>query len=100
MEKLTKKQCQSILFNLGIGLGVSPRLISMRLLDDRDKEDMMLGLIEIAALRAHTALWRDNGLPDYATGSKVLYKEENHPIKPLPLITAKTKYRQPFKEWE
>lgn len=97
---LTIKQCKSILFNLGIGLGVSPKLISMRLLDDLDKDDMLSGLIEIAALRAHTEVWRDNGMPDYATGSKPRYKEESRLNEPLALTAAKINYRRPFKAWE
>ena len=63
---LTENECKKILFKLGIELGVSPNLISTRLLDDQDKVDMMAGDLTIDSLRAHTEVWRDQGMPDYA----------------------------------
>lgn len=65
---MTEKECKKILFNIGIELGVSPRLIATRLLDDRDKADMMAGYLTIDALRTAVEVWRDNGMIDYAHG--------------------------------
>jgi hypothetical protein len=65
---LTEKECKKILFNLGIELGVSPNLISTRLLDDYDKSNMMTVDFSIESLRAHIEVWRDSGMPDYANG--------------------------------
>jgi hypothetical protein len=62
---MTKKECQTMIFNAGIKLGVSPRLISTRLLSPEDKEDMMKGSISIVDLEAAIAVWRDNGMLDY-----------------------------------
>jgi len=36
----TPDECKKILFTVGIKLGVSPKLISTRLLNDLDKSDM------------------------------------------------------------
>jgi hypothetical protein len=54
-----------MIFNAGIKLGVSPRLIATRLLSPEDKEDMTKGLISIVELEAAIAVWRDNGMLDY-----------------------------------
>ena len=68
LKALTKKQCQTILFNLGIKFGVSPKLISERLLSDLDKVDMMAGGVSIEALNAAIEAWMKAGMPDYANG--------------------------------
>jgi hypothetical protein len=68
MELLTKEECKKILSRLGFKLGVSPRLISERLLSDQDKIDMLDGNFEISSLEASVEVWRDNGMPDYAHG--------------------------------
>lgn len=74
----TPNECKKILFSIGIKLGVSPQLISSRLLSDIDKSDMMHGLIEISSLEAYTELWRDAGLPDYAHGKTETYQHEKN----------------------
>lgn len=66
--QLTKEECKKILSMLGFELGISPNLITTRLLSDNDKVDMLDGLIPIVSLRANIEVWRDNGLPDYAHG--------------------------------
>jgi hypothetical protein len=78
---LTKEQCQKNLFQLGIKLGVSPKLISTRLLSKEDKQDMLNGLIPDEALECHVKVWMDNGMPDYANGSDARYK----PAPELPM---------------
>ncbi len=100
-KSLTKDECKKILFKIGIKLGVSPKLISERLLDDNDKCDMLNGDLSIASLEAATELWRDAGMPDYANGRSIplkeeikmeyrnLQREQSMEKKPLP-------YRAPF----
>lgn len=78
---LTKEQCQKKLFNLGIKLGVSPKLISTRLLSKEDKEDMLNGLLSDDALECHVKVWKDAGMPDYANGLTEPYK----PAPELPM---------------
>ena len=73
-KPLTAEQCKKILFNIGIKLGVSPRLISTRLLSREDKDDMLNGLLPIEALETHVKVWMDNGMPDYANGKTEPYK--------------------------
>lgn len=73
---LTKEQCQKIIFNAAIKLGCSPKLITTRLLDDQDKVDMKVGLIDIVALECHIEAFMASGMPDYAHGSIETYEEE------------------------
>ncbi len=75
MQKtLTKEQCQKKLFHLGIKLGVSPKLISTRLLSAEDKQDMLNGLVPIETLEIAVELWKHNGMPDYANGHTDPYR--------------------------
>jgi hypothetical protein len=69
----TQQECKKILFNLGLKLGVSPRLIATRLLSDEDKEDMVNGLIPLDALETHVKVWMDNKMPDYVNGLSDAY---------------------------
>ncbi len=78
---LTVEQCQKKLFNLGIKLGVSPRLISTRLLSTDDKEAIMHELITDDELESHVKAWMNNNMPDYANGSTVRYT----PPKEIPM---------------
>ncbi len=73
-KELTKEQCQKNLFNIGIKLGVSPKLIATRLLSKEDKDDMLKGLIDIDSLVTAVRVWQDNGMPNYENGSCELYK--------------------------
>lgn len=73
-KKLTREQCKKKLFNLGIKYGVSPRLISERLLSPEDKEDMLNGLISDEALDCHVKVWKENGMCNYADGTGERYK--------------------------
>ena len=76
MDGLTVVECKKILSKLGMKLGVSPRLISERLLSDQDKTDMMEGILEISSLEFSIAVWMDNGMPDYAHGKTLDYETE------------------------
>ena len=67
-KTLTKEECQKKLFHLGIKLGVSPKLISTRLLSKEDKQDMLNGLLPDEALECHVKCWMDAGMPNYAEG--------------------------------
>lgn len=70
----TRDECKSKLFRLGIKFGVSPTLISTRLLSPEDKEDMLNGLISDEALECHVKVWIENKMPDYANGNTDPYK--------------------------
>ncbi len=77
----TTDECKKIIFNLGIKFGVSPRLISERMLDAQDKCDMLNGDVSIVELEAATGAWKDAGQPDYANGLTArmdLAKKERH----------------------
>lgn len=63
-SKLTKEQCKKKLFNVGVKFGVSPALISTRLLSSEDKEDMLNGLISDDVLELFVKVWKENGMPD------------------------------------
>lgn len=76
--KLTREQCKKKLFNLGIKYGVSPRLISERLLSPEDKEDMLNGLISDEALDCHVKVWKEYGMCNYADGTGERYKPSNN----------------------
>lgn len=76
MDMPTKQECQKKLFNLGIKYGVSPKLISTRLLSAEDKEDMLNGLISDEELDCHVKVWKENGMCNYADGSGKPYKLE------------------------
>jgi hypothetical protein len=65
---LTKEDCKRILFKVGLKFGVSPKLISERLLDAQDKCDMLNGKVPIECLEVATQTWMDAGQPDYAHG--------------------------------
>ena len=73
-KTLTVEECKRKLFKLGIKLGVSPNLISTRLLSKDDKDDMLNGLIPDESLETAVKVWMDNGMPDYANGSDERYK--------------------------
>lgn len=90
-----------MLFNCGIKFGVSPRLISLRLLSDLDKDDMLRGIVEIVELETAVEIWRDNGMPDYAHGKTIPYHTEKQRInyKKLTETTHKELYRKPFVEY-
>jgi hypothetical protein len=63
-----------MLFRIGIKLGVSPNLISNRLLSLDDKNDMLSGELKDHELELHVQVWKDAGMPDYKNGTGGLYK--------------------------
>lgn len=69
----TPEQCKKLLFNIGIKYGISPKLISTRLLSDEDKADMMSWSLSEATLVAHVLVWKEAGMPDYANGNLTPY---------------------------
>jgi hypothetical protein len=72
----TEQECKHMLFNIGLKLGVSPNLISTRLLTKLDKEDMLNGLLPLDALETGVKIWMKEGMPDTANG-------KNEPYRPL-----------------
>jgi hypothetical protein len=69
----TKEQCQRRLFQIGLKLGVSPKLISTRLLSPEDKQDMLNGVLPDEALETAVRSWKELGMPDYANGNTTIY---------------------------
>ena len=65
---LTAKERKRILFKVGIKFGVSPALISTRLLDAQDKCDMLNGEVTVEMLEVAVKGWMDAGQPDYVNG--------------------------------
>jgi|FreactTroBogLake_1042271.scaffolds.fasta_scaffold07702_2 hypothetical protein len=63
----TKDECKRILSKLGFKLGVSPTLISTRLLSEEDKQDMMDGKLPLDALELHIRVWISNKTPNYVS---------------------------------
>lgn len=100
---LTKDDCKRILFKVGIKFGVSPKLISERLLDTKDKSDMLNGEIPIEYLELAVKAWQDAGMPDYANGQDTPYLEEvktglNRLHSREEQLETKLTYRAPFSE--
>ena len=95
--EMTKEQCRKQLFNLGITLGVSPKLVGLRLLSDLDKNDMLLGLLPETSLRAHTEVWRDNGMTDYCLKEKIAQNANLEVLEGIPEgVNGHMNYRKPF----
>lgn len=61
-KSLTKQECQRIIFNLGIKFGVSPKLISTRMLNAQDKCDMLNGDLTIEQLEKSVEVAKENGM--------------------------------------
>lgn len=74
MHQLTEQQCKKMLFNLGLKLGVSPNLISTRLLSKEDKQDMLNGLVPVDVLEIFIKIWMKEGMPDTVNGKDEPYK--------------------------
>lgn len=91
----TRKECQSIIFKLGIQFGVPPRLISTRLLDDIDKGDMMAGELSIEALTSAVGAWKANDMPDYCNNTPA----PPVPAKNIPALDTTWTYCKPFISW-
>lgn len=71
----TVDECKKILFKLGMKHGVSPKLISERLLSSEDKEDMLQGLISLETLDCAIRVWMYYGMCNYANGSGMQYED-------------------------
>ena len=98
----TAKECQTILFNLGIKLGVSPKLISERLLSLNDKRDMMGGSFQIVELEANIVAWKESGMPDYSHGLTDTLDCEKNRLKLAEIYKESESgrvYNKPFVEY-
>lgn len=69
-----KEKCKAIIRRAALHHGVSPALISTRLLSAEDKADMLAGDLPMDALYCAVECWKRVGMPDYANGSIVPYK--------------------------
>ena len=100
---LSKEQCQKIIFNLGIKVGVSPRLIAIRMLNAQDKCDMLNGDLGIEELEQRVIEAKANGMFITNTPMKEGIRMESNrhqSLEPEPL-REKCHYRKPFvcPEW-
>ena len=71
----TVEECKRMLFKLGLKYGVSPKLISERLLSKDDKEDMLQGLVSFETLDCFVKAWKEYGMCNYADGTGTWYSE-------------------------
>lgn len=69
----TVDECKKVLFKLGIKHGVSPKLISERLLSKDDKDDMLQGLISFETLDCFVKVWKEYGMCNYSNGTGEWY---------------------------
>ena len=69
----TDQQCKSMLIRAGLKYGVSPTLISTRLLSEENKDDMRNGFVDQEDLNAHVEAWIEAHMPDYRNGSSRPY---------------------------
>jgi hypothetical protein len=104
MEVLTKEECKKILSKVGFKLGVSPSLITTRLLSDEDKLSMLDGHLTISSLEAAVEVWKDNGMPDYAHGNTERYETEKKRLRyekslSVPQEEKGISYRKPFVDY-
>jgi hypothetical protein len=74
---MTIEECKTMLFKLAVKHGVSPKLISERLLSKEDKDDMLAGLITFDTLDCYVGVWKEQGMCNYANGSRQLYENFN-----------------------
>lgn len=98
----TARECQTILFNLGLKLGVSPKLISSRLLSLKDKRALMDGSLSIASLEANIVAWIESGMPNHANGLTETYESEKNRLKRAEFYNENQSgkvYNKPFVEY-
>ena len=70
----TVNECKTMLFKLGLKHGISPKLISERLLSKDDKEDMLQGFITYELLDEFVKVWKEQGMCNHADGSMKPYE--------------------------
>lgn len=68
MTTLSDAQCKKLISNAAWYCGVSPRLITTKLLSEQDKQDMRNGEPPQEALTNHVEAFRDAGLPNRRAG--------------------------------
>lgn len=71
---MTVDECRRMLFRLAIKHGIAPRLISERLLSKEDKNDMLDGHVSFLTLDCTVAVWKEQGMLNYADGSAMPYE--------------------------
>jgi hypothetical protein len=93
---MSVEECKKILFKLGIEFGVSPGLISTRILSVQDKKDMMEGVLTIDALRASVEAAKASGAfkPRLSEGIKT-GSQNRQTLRPEPEQPS-CHYRRPF----
>ena len=72
----TDSECKKIISQIAWEVGVSPALISTRLLSDDDKNDIRAGLIDRGSLRVAVEVWIKNGMPNYSKGLDIPMRYE------------------------
>jgi hypothetical protein len=64
-----------MLFKAAVKHGVSPKLISERLLSKEDKEDMLNGLVSFETLDCFITVWKANKMYNCSDGSGAFYSD-------------------------
>lgn len=71
---MTTQECKRLLSKLGFAIGVSPSLISERLLSKEDKHAMLNDEISEETLMVAIQAWVNAGMPNYANGDTARLK--------------------------
>jgi len=75
-SRLTDKACKAIIMWVAKKFNVEAELITTRLMDENDKNDMRNGELPIESLECHVMAWKAAGMPDYAHGKTVALQHE------------------------
>lgn len=75
-QNISSDKCRRMIFDIGLALGVSPKLISTRLLSKQDKDDMLAGELTKETLTSHVSIWNKMGMLDYSEGSCEPYRSK------------------------
>ncbi len=70
----TVEVCKKKIFQMGLKLGVSPKLIATRLLSEDDKKDMVDGLISNEELEVAVRCWMQSGMANVVEGDLRPYR--------------------------
>lgn len=97
----TPSECRKILFKIGVELGISPKLISERMLTKEDKISMLNEEISIEGIAEHVKAWKIAGMQDLVGSMdvhKVVKTERHHQPSNNPQIHRHSSchYAAPF----
>lgn len=82
--RLTDEECKKIISILAKKYSVRAFLITNKLMDADDKNDLRNGDLSVDSLEAHIRVWREDGMKDYAhRETKELIPENKGLIAPF-----------------